>query len=261
MSPSAAQQPRVYRTEALVLKGYNYGEADRILTLFTPHNGKLSAIAKGMRRTKSRMSGHLDLFTHSSLLVARGRQLDIVTQADTIESFRAVRDDLWRSTYCHYVAELLDGFTAPELPNYPLFSAAVFAFRRLGSATNLELVVRAFELQLMAVTGYRPQLHRCLHCGESIQPQTNRFSTSMGGVLCPSCSSVDHGAPPISVNALKLLRNLQTNEQATLSVPQVDDTIQREVEKLMLDYIIFRLEARPKSLRFLDRLRSDTAFA
>src|SRR5579864_2914277 len=96
------RESRVYRTEAIVLKGYDYGEADRILTLLTPHLGKLSAIAKGVRRTKSRMSGHVDLFTRSSLLIARGRQLDIITQADTLENFRPVRSDLWRSSPRHF---------------------------------------------------------------------------------------------------------------------------------------------------------------
>src|SRR5947209_5448766 len=114
--------PRVYRTEAIVLKGYDYGEADRVLTLYAPEHGKVRAIAKGVRRTKSRKAGHLDLFTRSSLLLATGRQFDIITQAETIETFRAVREDLWLSTCAHYVAELVDGFTAEQLPNYPVYA-------------------------------------------------------------------------------------------------------------------------------------------
>src|SRR5579864_3749824 len=150
------RESRVYRTEAIVLKGYDYGEADRILTLLTPHLGKLSAIAKGVRRTKSRMSGHVDLFTRSSLLVARGRQLDIVTQADTLENFRPVRTDLWRSSFCHYVAELADDFSGENLANYPLYSLVIGTFRRLAERSDLELVARAFEVCLLGVTGYRP---------------------------------------------------------------------------------------------------------
>src|SRR5436305_15097079 len=117
--------PRVYRSEGIVLKAYNYGEADHILTLFTPNAGKLRAVAKGVRRTKSRMAGHLDLFTRSSLLVARGRQLDIVTQAETLENFRAMREDLVRLSYGHYVSELLDSFSAEGLANEPLYALTV----------------------------------------------------------------------------------------------------------------------------------------
>ena len=194
---------RVYRTEGIVLKAYDYGEADRILTLITPHNGKLRAVAKGVRKTKSRMAGHLDLFMRSTVFVARGRQLDIVTQAQTIDNFRAVREDLWRSTYCHYVAELLDGFSAEALSNYPLYALSVQTYQRLATVANCDLVVHSFELQLLGHTGYRPQLHRCLGCEGVIGPNGNRFSARVGGVLCPMCAPVDASAPIISPAALK----------------------------------------------------------
>src|SRR6266516_3377843 len=106
--------PRVYRTEAVVLKGYDYGEADRILTLLTPEHGKVRAIAKGVRRTKSRKAGHLDLFTRSNLLLAHGRELDVLTQAEALETFRPVRENLWLSTCAHYVSELVDSLTAEQ---------------------------------------------------------------------------------------------------------------------------------------------------
>lgn len=243
----------------MVLKGYDYGEADRILTLYTPHAGKLRAIAKGMRRTKSRLGGHLDLFTRSSLLVARGRQLDIVTQAETIENFRQVREDLARVTYCNYVAELVDGFSAEQLANYPLYALTVTTFRRLATAHNLEMVVRAFELQLLGFTGYRPQLHRCLHCDRNIEPQANSFSARLGGVLCPECTAVDSAAPTISVGALKVMRNLQTNESAMLQLQNLEPAVHREVERRLQEYVMYRLEGRPKSLGFLERLRAEGA--
>ncbi len=252
-------QQRVYRTEGIVLRGYNYGEADRILTLFTPQAGKVRAIAKGVRRTKSRKSGHLDLFTRSAMLLARGRQLDVVTQAETIESFRPARDDLWRSSWCHYVAELVDGFTAEQLPNYPLYSLAVATFRRLAQGAQVDMVVHAFEMQLLGATGYRPQLFRCLNCDNAIQAEANRFSPTMGGVLCPNCASADHAASPISVNALKVLRHLQTDEEAMLHLPALPEDVRQEVARRLQEYITYRLESRPRSLAFLDRLRFENA--
>jgi DNA repair protein RecO (recombination protein O) len=249
--------PRIYRTEALVLKSYDYGEADRILTLYTPAHGKLRAIAKGVRRTKSRKAGHLDLFTRSNLLLARGRDLDIITQAESIENFSGMRTDLWRASHAHYVAELTDSFSAEQLANYPLYELTVLALRRLASDQDPVLIIRAFELQLLGLTGYRPQLHRCLHCRELIQPADNRFSPKMGGVLCPSCATIDSAAPVISVNALKVMRNLQTNEDAILRLPSLNRGLHEEVERRMQEYIIHRLESRPRSIAFLDRLRSE----
>jgi len=248
---------RVYRTEAIVLKAYDYGEADRILTLYTPDQGKLRAIVKGVRRIKSRKAGHLDLFTRVTLLLAHGRHLDVVTQAETIESFRGMRNDLWRSSHAHYVAELVDSFGAEQLANSALYGLTVTTMRRLASSAQLDLVVRSFEIQLLTMTGYRPQLHRCLKCDSTIEPQVNHFSSSMGGILCPDCASADVAAPAISVNALKVMRNLQTNESAVLQVTDVSETVQRELEKRMQEYIVYRLEWRPRSISFLDRLRAE----
>jgi DNA repair protein RecO (recombination protein O) len=249
---------RLYRTEGIVLRGLDLGEADRILTLYTPDRGQLRVVAKGIRKTKSRKAGHLDLFTRSSLFVARGRQLDIVTQAETIESFRPIREDLLRSSYCHYAAELLLGFTAENLSNYPAYVLAVTAFRRLATAPDLELVARAFELQLLGITGFRPQLHRCLECGETVKPAANVFSVRLGGVLCPECAGLDRTAVPISTSALKVLRNLQSNEDAMLRVSGLDGEVHEEVERRLQEYIVYRLESRPRSITVLERLRQES---
>lgn len=249
---------RVYRTEGIVLKGYNVGEADRILTLITPNNGKLRAVAKGMRKTRSRMSGHLDLFTRSSLFLARGRQLDIITQAETIDNFRGLRDDLWRSSQCYYVAELLDGFSAEALPNYPLYALALQTLERLSTVSNCDLVVRSFELQLLGHTGYRPQFHRCLSCESTIEPEGNRFSARLGGILCAACAPQDPASSDISARALKALRNLQMNERAMLQLPGLEDELRREITARMNDYITYRLESQPRSPGFLDRLRAES---
>lgn len=250
-------KPRLYPTEAVVLKGFDYGEADRLLTLYTPNLGKIRCIAKGVRRTKSRMSGHLDLFTRSNLLIARGRQLDIVTQAETIEHFPAMRQDLLRSSNAHYVAELVENFSAEQMANYPVYALTVATLRRVADHPLLDLVLRSFELQLLAMTGYRPQLHRCLHCEAEIAPQANRFSSRLGGVLCPNCVAADPSAPAITVDALKLMRNLQVNELAVLQLPAVNEAAAGEVEQRLREYILYRLESVPRSLKFLERMRAE----
>src|SRR5438045_4093476 len=103
--------PRVYRCEAVVLRQRRLGEADRILTLYTPQLGKVEAVAKGVRKQTSRKAGHLEPLTLSSLLIASGRNLDIITQAETVESFLPLREDLTRLSRGMYVAELVDRFS------------------------------------------------------------------------------------------------------------------------------------------------------
>lgn len=249
--------PRVYRIEAVILKGYDYGEADRILTLYTPTRGKVRAIAKGVRKTKSRMSGHVDLFMRSSLMIARGRQLDIITQAETVEAYGALRVDLWRSTWAHYVSELIEGFTVEEQANYPLYVLLTETLKRLGNAAQPELAVRAFEMRLLSLVGYRPQLFRCLNCDSAIEPGGNRMSIRMGGVLCPACSAADASARTITDEALKIVRNLQAHEDMIVGMSGVPDEAGFEVERFMQEYIVHRLEARPRSMAVVQRLRLD----
>jgi len=181
------RRQRLYRTPAIVLKRQDFGEADRILTLFTPAQGKLRVIAKGVRKITSRKSGHVELFTYSNLLIAKGRNLDIVTQAETIKPFRALREDLSRITYACYVAELVDQFTEDRDENRPLFDLLLAALQALCETDDLQRTARHFELRLLDAVGYRPQLFRCVQCGREIEPVDNFFGLEVGGVLCPKC--------------------------------------------------------------------------
>lgn len=257
---------RLYRTEAVVLRRRDMGETDRILTLYTPHQGKLNAIAKGVRRPSSRKAGHLELFTHSQLLVARGRNLDIITQAEVIHAFRELRENLDRVTYAHYVVELLDRFASEGQENPPAFRLLVEALGRLCEARDLLLTVRHYELRLLGLEGYQPQFFRCLECGDLVQPVTNYFDPEKGGLLCPRCGEgllgrrgVPSRVRPVTVNTLKVLRYLQTHDYAESSRLRLRTHTHRDVEALMLHYITYVLERSLKSVDFIRRLRQERA--
>ena len=124
--------------------------------------GKIRAIAKGVRRPKSKLGGHLELLNHSALMLARGQNLDIITQGQTISSFLPLRSDLWRSSLAMYAAELVEQFTAEHVENYPIYKLLLNTLRRLCDGQSTELALRYFELKLLAYLGYKPQLHQCL---------------------------------------------------------------------------------------------------
>ena len=177
---------RVYRTEGIVLRRQDFGEADRIITLYSPTHGKIRAIGKGVRRTKSRVGGHVELFTHVNVLVAQGRNLDIITQAEARGTFAAIRDDLWRATYACYCAELVDRMTEERLENRAIFDLLLLQLGYLNGAAEpgqrrAELSVRTFELRLLGVLGYAPELFRCVECGEPLKPEENRISAERRG--------------------------------------------------------------------------------
>ncbi len=246
---------RLYRTEAIVLKRSDFGEADRLLTVFTPGRGKLRLIAKGVRKPTSRKSGHVELFTHVNLLVAVGRNLDIVTQAEAMEYYRPLREDLLRTTYAYYVAELLDAFAAERDENPQQYVLLRDVLGWLSETNDLPLVARYYELHLLSLAGYQPQLHVCVHCKQVIEPVDNYFDAGLGGVLCPRCGRNQVSAHAISLNALKVLRFLQTREWDTCRALRLSPGVGREAEDHLYRYITYHLERRLKSVDFLNTLR------
>ena len=178
---------RLYRVQAVILKRTDIGEADRLLTLYTPDRGKLRAVAKGARKPTSRKTGHVELFNHASLLIAVGREIDIVTQADTVDSFLPLRSDLDRLSYAYYFAELVDRFTEEGEENYTVFDLILRGFHWLEMTDQLARTARYFELRLLDALGYRPQLYRCVNCGEELLPEENFFTPEGGGMLNGKC--------------------------------------------------------------------------
>src|SRR3990172_155880 len=132
-------RPRVYKAQAIVLRQRKLGEADKIVTLFCAHKGKLDAVAKGVRRTKSRLAGHLEPLTLGSYLIAQGRDLDIVTQAETGGAFRGLRDDLQRLSRGLYCAELVDRLTPERSEGHPVFLLLRDTLSRLSARDELDL--------------------------------------------------------------------------------------------------------------------------
>jgi len=249
---------RLYRTEAVVLRRHDFGEADRMLTLYTPELGKFHALAKGVRKLTSRKAGHLELFMRSQLLLARGRDLDIITQAETIDPYRTLREDLIRTTYASYTIELLDRFVEEANENRPLYDLLVATLNRLCASDDLALVVRYYELHLLSLVGYQPQLFRCVGCGKMLEPEDQFFSAAHGGVLCPACGSTYRAeALALSLPALKVLRFAQTHPFAELANLRLRAALHAELERVTQHYIVFILERNLKSVEFLRLLRRE----
>ncbi len=248
-------KPRTYQTEAIILKKTKLGEADRILTLYTPHLGKIQAVAKGVRRSRSKLSGHLEMLTHSMVSLARGRNLDTVTGSQTINSFLPLKSDLQLASYALYVTELVHQFTADHIENYPLFRLLLETMHRLGQGGNQELVRRYFELHLLSEVGYQPQLQQCVSCRLPLLPVTNSFCAEVGGMLCPDCSPRQPRAHPLSVDTLKVLRFLQGNSYDTAGRLKINTVISGELEEVIGPYLRYFLEREVKSAAWMEALR------
>jgi DNA repair protein RecO (recombination protein O) len=249
---------RFYNTEAVVLRKSDLGEADSIITLYTPLYGKLRAVARGVRRPKSRLGGHVELLTYSQMSLSQSRSLDIITQSQTIESFLPLRDDLWRTSQALYVAEIIGQSTAEEQGNYPLFKLLVDTLHWLCQAHDGEIALRLFELHLTQCLGYRPQLDECLVCRTSLQlGDSFHFTPTGGGVLCHYCRNQESIVYPLSTNALKIMRFLQGSDYVDADRLRLRPELSAELKRLMQGYVRCLLERKINSGEWLDRLKRE----
>jgi DNA repair protein RecO (recombination protein O) len=249
-------EPRSFRVEAVVLRHADWGEADRLLTLYTRERGKVRAIAKGARKIRSRKAGHLEPFTRVTLQLARGHDLLIVTQADTLDAYLAIHENLDKTSHAAYAVELLDRFTYEEdTENYRIFNLLTEALARLEQEADPWLALRYYEVRLLDTLGYRPHLFECAKCSRQIMAEDQYFSASQGGVICPACGTGLPGVWSVSVDALKYLRHFQRSDytaaQRARPVPEIRD----EVENLVQKYVVYLLERELNSPGFIKQIK------
>ncbi len=249
---------RSQRVEAVVLRHMDWGEADRLLWLFTRETGKVRVIAKGIRKPRSRKAGHLEPFTRVVLLLAQGRDFPIVTQAEAQEAYQALREDLVRMGYASYVIELLDRFTYEEGENYGLYRLLCETLARINNEADPAFGVRYYEVRLLDLVGFRPQLFQCVNCGAEIKAEDQYFSFDKGGVMCPKCGIKEPGARQISVQALHILRHFQRSSYKEAQRARLATPVDFEIENLMGNYLTYLLERGLNTPEFLRQVRNLT---
>lgn len=247
----------VYRTEGIVLRRHDLGETDRILTVYTRDRGKIRAVAKGVRKPSSKKAGHVELFVRADMLLAEGRSLDVLTQVEMLDPYLPLRDDLMRASYAAHIVELVDAFTEEADESRPIYALLRDGLTWVAHTDDLQRTARYFELRMLDLGGYRPELFRCVVCERALEAVDQFYSTSEGGVVCPDCGAHTPRLRSLSLKALKVLRYMQKNsidvvEQVTLSAP-----VQIEAERLLHDVLTYHLERRLKSAVFLERLRRE----
>lgn len=242
-----------------MLRHSDWGEADRLLTIFSREAGKLRAVAKGVRKMRSRKAGHLEPFTRSKLLLARGRDFWIITQAETVDAYLPIGEDLLRTAYAAYVLELVDRFIYEEGENRPLYQLLVDTLERCATLPDAFPAVRYFEIRLLDLLGFRPELNNCVRCGNEIKAEDQFFDAGQGGVLCPRCGNGVQTARPVSVNTLKFLRHYQRSTFREASRAELSPAVRRDMESLLNFYLTFLLERKLNAPAFLREVRRDHA--
>lgn len=249
--------PRRYATDAIVLSRFDYGEADRILTLLTPLSGKIKAIAKGIRRPTSRVGGSLEPFAELRLALAHGRTFDVVTQVEVIHPWLRLRDDLVSFGTASYMAEMADRTQEERHAAEAVYVLLKRGYEILDTGMAPGRVARWFEMHLADELGIRPEIDRCVECARLLPPDEQyRWVPPLGGVLCERCAGPPHGIAGLSIEALKLLKAYQRMDVEALAALRLRPEVEAEVEAAMRAFLSYTLDRAPRSLAFLDEVRA-----
>ena len=248
--------PRLYVTDAIVLTRFDYGEADRIMPLFTPTHGKLKAIAKGVRRTKSRLGGSLEPLAELRVALARGRTFDVVTQVQVSHAWLRLRDSLEAPATAWYLAELADRSLEERHEAEGLYALLRRAYELLDAGMDSGRVARWYEMHLADEMGVRPEVDRCVECDRMMEADEQfRWVPPLGGLLCSRCPGPPADRAGLSLEALKLLKAYQRLDVEALAGLRLPPAVEREVEGAMRDFLRVALERDARSLEFLDEVR------
>lgn len=250
----------ISKTEGIVLKYTNLGEADKILTILTRNNGKIKAIAKGCRKSKSSLLSSSEIFVFSEFVLYKGTNFYHISQAVTRETFYNIRKDLLRLSYATYFAELAETVSDEEIPSERLFMLLAKTLYYLSRGEiPMGILHLAYQLKLMDISGYRPNLMRCVGC-RKVSDEYKRFSVNLGGVVCEDCNSdrdfmKSGDIFKISQGTIEAFKFLLNTEISRLNTKKIDNTIFNEIDRITRSFVQCHLDKKFKSLDFLDNIK------
>ena len=242
----------LHKVEGIIIRTNDYGETNKILTLYTRENGKVALMARGAKRPKSRFASSAQLFIYGIFIYHRTSGLGTLNQSDMIDSFKEIRSDLKITAHGAYILELLDKLTEDNVRNPYLFELVFQSLSFLNDGVDPEIITRIFETKMLEVAGVAPLLDRCTLCGN---PESNfGFSMKHSGLLCNSCKDEDLYHLELHSSVLKLLRLFQYIDLKRLGNINVKQETKQQLKKLLELYYEEYVGVYLKSKRFLDQV-------
>lgn len=247
-----------YTTDAINLKSYNLSESDKIILMYSRDKGLIKGVAKGVKKTKSKLGGRMESFVANKLLLNKGKNLDTICQAEAINTFSNLRNNMDKLIYSSYIAEVVSIFGYENDVNseevYDIFYKTLNKIANSQDKISILMNVIRYQLKIMRIFGYELSLSNCVHCGCKIDEEKTLFSTNMGGVLCNKCAQNNFGLTTfpnkIKVFLCELLK-LDIEEKS-----QYDDIVNERVCEvcfnLLKNYIQSRSEKEFKTVKMLE---------
>ncbi len=263
---TSKRRPVTYTTDGVVVRTSNLGEADRIITLVTPIHGLVRGVAKAARKPGSKVGGHLDLLKHVSVSIRETRTLHGLSQASTLNGFRGLRNDLDKFSRASYVSEMSERFSVENGANQPLFRLLLEVLASLETTDNPEMTIHFFEMRLLQLSGFAPELARCVETGVELEPANHLYSADRGGLVNNESRPVGESALlPASLNTIKLLRFLSRTDIHQAGVMKAGEDENRQLSRILRAQIHHVLDRGLRSEAFMDEVRTrpshDRAYA
>ena len=246
---------RFYSTEGIVVRLNDLGESDRIVSLLTPQRGLVRGVAKSARRPNSKLGGHLDLLRHVTISARTGRSLDSISQAQTMNDFRIIQEDLGRISCGIYLCELSEKFSLEGVPSNNTFEILRYGLGWLERTSNPELFLRWYEMRILQLNGFQPEIFICTGCGITLEQESQTFSATLGGFICKVCRPTANDRLLLaSVGVIKILRFLQNTECEALENLRVGEGDRHHVGQILRKHIQGVLDRSVRSTDFLDEI-------
>lgn len=247
-----------YRDEGVVIRKHNFSEADKILTIYTRDHGRVTAIVKGARKITSRKVSTSELFIHAIYQLAKGKNMDIVVESQTLNAFTPLREDLHKAALAFYVTELLGAFSQGEQTNYPLYRLFLETMSLLSRAKKKHnLWIRAFEAKALSHLGFGPELYQCSCCCSPLSAE-KYFEVGHGGTVCRDCFA---DGSLLRESLLIFLRNLQRRNWGELSRLRFYERDLVDSEGVLSHYLKHVLESDLASVDFVGKVREQLDIA
>lgn len=247
-----------YSAEAVVLRKADFGEADQILTLLTRYHGKVSAVAKGVRRVDSRKGGNLDLLNHVKTFLAEGKNLDLITEVELLSAWPKLKSDLEKVALAYQVAELANEFLVEGQENREVYDLILTTLREIEAGSKPEQALTIFKVKLLPALGFQPQLDHCVRCGRELPPDGLALSPELGGVVGPEERAEDAFAWGVSTDALKVWRFFLKEPVEVGLKLKITPTVAQEVSSSLQYYLEYLLERELKSPQLLKDVKNLT---
>lgn len=240
------------KLEGVVLRTNDYGETNKIVTMFTREKGKKAAVARGAKKPNSRLSGVTQPFTHGAFLIQGSRGLGTIQQGEALSSMRYIREDLMKTAYAAYIVEMTDRTTEDGEVNLSLFNLLQKSLEYINKGVDGAIVTNIFEMKMLSQVGLKPELSLCVVCGEA--EGKFGFSIRENGLICHRCTKQDPHYLPLSPASIRLLRLFYFFDLERLGNIDVKESTKKELRAVISMYYDEYAGLYLKSRRFLEQM-------